>query len=97
MIAKFLTAAAVLAGLATPAFADLDHSTIMGCYASVHAQCYGDNSPGCSDESYQGGLDECDSSYGNTAEVRPGRTGSFATPTSRAGLGFIVTPIFSNR
>jgi len=97
MIAKFVTAAAVLAGLASPAFADLEHSTIMGCYASVHAQCYGDNSPGCSDETYQGGLDECDGSYGDTAEARPGLPGSFAAPTSRTGVRFIVTPIFSNR
>ena len=76
-----IATAAVLAGLAFPAYADTDHSTIMGCYASVHSQCYGDGAPGCSDETYQGGLDECDSSYGNTAEIRPALSGALVAPT----------------
>lgn len=92
MIAK-LTVGALLAGLAFPAYADTNHTTIMGCYASVHSQCYGNGSNNCSDDDYQWGLDNCDGAYGNTnaSGHRPGRlvapgntdVGTFVSPRRR--------------
>ena len=61
------------------------HTNQITCYASVHSECYGNGENNCSDEVYQGGLDECDSAYGE-ARPQPGIGGFKATTNNQGGF-----------
>ena len=64
------------------------HTNQITCYASVHSECYGNGENNCSDEVYQGGLDECDAAYGESSRPQT-PIGGFKTTTNNQG-GFMI-------
>lgn len=69
-----LRALALAAGLTVSSgllAAGIEHSDRPSCYLSVHSQCYVDTDTPCSDDDYQWGLDQCDSSYPAQIAVPP--------------------------
>ncbi len=78
---KIIGGAVALSSFAiSNAAADTNHTTKIGCYASVQTQCYGNGEVNCDDDEYQEGLGWCDEYY-SIALPTGGATNLKATPT----------------
>ena len=66
---RALGAIATLA-IAAPAMAAGPHWDRPSCYVHVHDGCYNNTNSPCSDDEYQGFLDNCDQTYPNKP-IRP--------------------------
>ena len=89
-IARILGGAAIVSLFAVHgALADnTGHNTKIACYALVHSECYGNGQNNCSDEVYQGGLDDCDNAVFD--QGRPTNTiGGFKATANNQG-GFMM-------
>ena len=74
---KGLLAATTVLAVTSGANAHWDRPS---CYIEVHYGCYVDTDHPCSDEDYQGFLENCDTAYPSVV-VRP-RPGGLKAPTS---------------
>lgn len=68
------------------ASAYIEPSDLPTCYLSIHDQCYGGGETNCTEEDYNGALDECDQMYGK-AEIFIGGNKLFkAIQKKRGGM-----------
>lgn len=82
---------AVVTGLAISSgllAAGIDHSDRPSCYLSVHSQCYVDSDSPCSDDDYQWGLDQCDTSYPAQRAVPPAKPLGLKASTKQRDMRF---------
>lgn len=78
------TTVIIFTGLTFAAQAAEPHWDRFSCYAYVHDSCFGEGSEGCDPESYEWGLDECDTEYPNTGVKRP--TATFGIAPSKKSV-----------
>jgi hypothetical protein len=72
---RIVATIALFGTIASTAFAGPPHTNLPTCYAHVNSGCFVDQTTPCTDEEYQGFLDNCHETYPSGS--RPSGIGNF--------------------